>query len=188
MGPGIYGGTSNDDVMVMSIMEVNFLIAEALARGYNLSSAGVDGTAKDYWTMGIEESFDYYASRKDADYGDDLALYMENLTGPASWDDSNPVKSIIYQKYIAGVGVNHYEAWADYRRTGYPEPGNPNDIETSMISYYFNIVREQVPVRMLYVQRETDINEENVNAAIDKTGVTYDAEFIMDARVFWDVN
>jgi hypothetical protein len=188
MGPGIYGGTSNGDVMVFSAMEINFLIAEALARGYDLSSAGIDGTAKDYWNLGIEESFDYYSSRKDVEYTDDLDLYMENLTGPASWDDANPVKSIIYQKYLAGVGVNHYETWADFRRTGYPEPGNPNNIEFSMISYYFNIVQEQVPVRMLYPQREIDINEENVNAAIEKTGVAYDSKFIMNARVFWDVN
>lgn len=188
MGPGIYGSSSNGDVMVLSIMETNFLIAEALARGYNLSSAGVDGEAKDYWEAGITESFDYYASRKDVEYQDDLDLYMENLTGPCAWDDANPVKSIIYQKYIANVGVNHYETFADYRRTGYPEPGDPNSSENSMISYYFNIVRAQVPVRMLYPQRETDINEENVNAAISKTGVAYDANFIMDARIFWDVN
>jgi hypothetical protein len=57
-----------------------------------------------------------------------------------------------------------------------------------MISYYFNIVRAQVPVRMLYVQDELDLNGINVNAAIDKTGVPYNSEFIMDSRIFWDVN
>ncbi len=190
MGPGIYGDASDGGVMVMSVMEVNFLIAEALARGYNLSSAGVDGTAKDYWTAGVEESIDYYGTRAGAEDIDELTTqYLgEDVLGPAAWDDANPVKSIIYQKYLALVGVNHFEAWSDYRRTGYPEAGNPNEIQTSMISYYFNIVKEQVPVRMLYVQRETDINEENVNAAIAKTGVTFDANFIMDARIFWDVN
>jgi hypothetical protein len=140
--------------------------------------------------MGIEESIDYYGNRAGSDIIDSLTTkyIADDLRGDAGWDDANPVKSIIYQKYIAGIGVNHYEAWADYRRTGYPEPGNPNNIETSMISYYFNIVAEQVPVRMLYPQRETDINVENVNAAIAKTGVAYDSKFIMDARIFWDVN
>ncbi|MBN2774321.1 MAG: SusD/RagB family nutrient-binding outer membrane lipoprotein, partial [Prolixibacteraceae bacterium] len=110
------------------------------------------------------------------------------ISGNVGWNSSNPVKSIIYQKYLAMVGINHYETWTDYRRTGYPEPGDPNVIETSMISYYFNIVREQVPVRMLYPQRELDINAENVQAAITKTGVAYNSEFIMDARIFWDAN
>ncbi|MBN1820294.1 MAG: SusD/RagB family nutrient-binding outer membrane lipoprotein, partial [Prolixibacteraceae bacterium] len=187
MGPGIYG-SSDDGVVVLSIMETNFLIAEALARGYNLSSAGVSGTAKDYWEAGILESFRYYGGRKGVAIDDLYATYIESISGNVGWNSSNPVKSIIYQKYLAMVGINHYETWTDYRRTGYPEPGDPNVIETSMISYYFNIVREQVPVRMLYPQRELDINAENVQAAITKTGVAYNSEFIMDARIFWDAN
>lgn len=191
MGPGLYGGTTNGDVMVLSIMETNFLIAEALARGYDLSSAGVSATAQEAWEDGILESMLYYGSRKGLESDSIQTLYdfyMEGLSGPSAWDSADPVKSIIYQKYVAMLGVNHYETFADYRRTGYPEPGNPSDIETSMISYYFNIVRAQVPVRMLYPQRELDINAENVNAAIDKTGINYGSEFIMDARIFWDVN
>jgi len=190
MGPGIYG-TSDEGVVVLSIMETNFLIAEALARGYNLSSAGVTGTAQEYWEAGIESSFQYYGDRGGFDAADvdaELADYMDGLSGDVAWNSSNPVKSIIYQKYLAMVGVNHYETWADYRRTGYPEPGNPSEIETSMISYYSNIVREQVPVRMLYPQRELSNNSDNVQAAISKTGVAYNADFIMDARIFWDVN
>jgi len=69
----------------------------------------------------------------------------------------------------------------------YPDPFDPTAVDNSMISYYFNIVRAQVPVRMLYTQKELDINSENVQAAIDKTGVPYNSEFIMDARIFWDV-
>jgi hypothetical protein len=57
-----------------------------------------------------------------------------------------------------------------------------------MISYYFNVVRNQVPVRLLYVQDELDLNTANVNAAIEKVGIAYNADFIMDARIFWDVN
>ncbi|WP_340114458.1 SusD/RagB family nutrient-binding outer membrane lipoprotein [Maribellus mangrovi] len=188
MGPGIYGGTTNGDVMVISIMETDFLIAEALARGYNLSSAGVTGTAQEYWEAGVVASIEYYGERKGVETDDLITTYLENLVGDAAWNDGDPIRSIIYQKYIAMVGINHYEAYADFRRTGYPEPGDPNEIETSMISYYNNIIRAQVPVRMLYPQRELDINSENVNAAIDKTGVTYNSEFIMDAKIFWDVN
>ena len=41
---------------------------------------------------------------------------------------------------------------------------------------------------MLYVHDELDLKGINVNSAISKTGVTYNASFIMDARIFWDVN
>jgi hypothetical protein len=188
MGPGIYGA-SDDGAMVMSIMEADFLIAEALARGYNLSSAGVSATAEEMFNKGIDDSFDYYGTRAGVeDIAAELTLYRETLKGDAAWDAGNPVKSIIYQKYLAGVGVYNYEAWADYRRTGYPEAGDPSVVDYSMISYYSNIVRAQVPVRMLYVQKELDINAENVQAAISKTGVPYNSDFIMDAKIFWDVN
>jgi len=189
MGPGIYG-ESDDDVVVMSNVEVDFLIAEALARGYDLSSAGVTATAQNMFNKGIEDSYYYYGRRAgvaDADIATLVSNYMNSLSGDVAWDNANPVKSIIYQKYIAGLGLYHYETWADYRRTGYPEPLNPDEVDNSMISYYFNIVRAQVPVRMLYIQKELDINTENVKAAIDKTGISYDASFIMDAKIFWDV-
>ncbi|MCF6358331.1 MAG: SusD/RagB family nutrient-binding outer membrane lipoprotein [Draconibacterium sp.] len=188
MGPGIYG-ESDGDAMVMSIMEADFLIAEALARGYNLSSAGVSATAEEMFNKGIDDSFEYYGTRAGVEDIDAvLVTYRETLKGDAAWNSGNPVKSIMHQKYLAGVGVYHYETWADFRRTGYPDPLNPNEVDNSMISYFTNIVRAQVPVRMLYVQKELDINSENVKAAIDKTGVNYDSDFIMDARIFWDVN
>jgi hypothetical protein len=41
---------------------------------------------------------------------------------------------------------------------------------------------------LLYVQDELDLNTANVNAAIEKVGIAYNADFIMDARIFWDVN
>ncbi len=189
MGPGTYG-ESDDDVVVMSIVEADFLIAEALARGYNLSSAGVSESAKDMFEKGIDDSFDYYGPRAGVTGADLDTLKMDyafTLNGNAAWNDSNPLKSIMYQKYIAGLGLYHYETWADFRRTGYPEPLDPSVVDNSMISYYSNIVRAQVPVRMLYVQRELDLNADNVNAAISKTGVPYNSDFIMDARIFWDV-
>ena len=186
MAPGIYGA-SDDDAMVMSIMEADFLIAEALARGYNLSSAGVAATAEEMFNKGIDDSFDYYGTRAGIeDIAGVLTLYRETLKGDAAWNSGNPVKSIMHQKYLAGVGVYHYETWADFRRTGYPAPLDPSEVENSMISYYPNIVRAQVPVRLLYVQKELDINKENVQAAIDKTGVPYNSDFIMDANIFWD--
>ncbi len=186
MAPGIYGA-SDDDAMIMSIMEADFLIAEALARGYNLSSAGVSATAEEMFNNGIDESFYYYGTRAGVEDIDAvLVAYRETLKGDAAWNSGNPVKSIMHQKYLAGVGVYHFEAWADFRRTGYPAPLDPSEVENSMISYYPNIVRAQVPVRLLYVQKELDINSENVQAAISKTGVPYNSEFIMDAKIFWD--
>jgi hypothetical protein len=190
IGAGI-AGESTDPVQVMSEVEINFLFAEAVARGRTVP--GVSGTARELWEDAIESSFYYYGQRAgwtNGNISDTLAFYMGQISTNTTlgWDDANPIKSIMYQKYLGGVGLYHFQTWTDLRRSGYPVPEDPTLVDYSMISYYFNIVRAQVPVRMLYVQDELDLNGINVNAAIDKTGVPYNSEFIMDARIFWDVN
>ena len=190
IGKGI-AGTSTDPVQVMSEVEIKFLMAEAMARG--LAVPGESGTAEDLWEDAIEASFYYYGVRAEwasGDISDTLDYYMDNISGHAdlTWNASEPIKSIMYQKYVAGVGLYHFQAWTDFRRTGYPVPEDPTLVDYSMVSYYFNIVRAQVPVRMLYVQDELDLNNINVTKAISDTGIPYDSEFIMDARIFWDVN
>ncbi len=187
---GIAGGQT-DDSQVMSAPEIKFLMAEAVARGYTIP--GVAKTAQELWEEGIEASFEYYGDRagwSSGDIADTLAAYMDDiqLSSELGWDAAEPVKSIIYQKYLAGVGLYHYTAWTDFRRTGYPDPYDKNTVDYSMISYYYITVRDQVPVRMLYVQDELDLNPENVNSAITKTGYPYNDVFIMDAKIFWDAN
>jgi len=186
MSEGIYG-TMTGDVMVMSTMEANFILAEAIQRGYLADYEGL--TARDWFEEGVSESFHYYGERAEIDgISDSLDLYMEQDYDIINWDNStDKLKTIMYQKFIAGAGVYHYETWADYRRTGLIDPLY-GDTDHSMISYYFDIVRPQVPVRLSYVQKELDINTANVQAAIDATGVPFGSEFIMDARIFWDVN
>ena len=190
IGQGI-AGTDIGDIIVMSEPEILFLIAEATARGRVVPDFA--GTAEDIWKDAIEASFYYYGERAEWDSGvidDTLTTYMASIGGTADlgWDVTNPVRSIIYQKYIAGVGVYNYQAWTDFRRTGYPEPRDPSLADDSMVSYYPTLAKAQVPVRMLYVQDELDLNNTNVEAAIALTGVAYDSQFIMDARIFWDVN
>lgn len=190
IGAGI-AGASDGPVYVMSDVEIKFLMAEALARDYVVP--GVTKTAEAMWKDGIKASFDYYGTRAawtKSDINDTLAFYMNQISvePDLGWDAANPVKSIMYQKYVAGLGLYHFQAWTDYRRTGYPVPGSPIDVDWSMVSYYSGVQRLQVPARMLYVQDELNLNTINVNAAITKTGKIYDSNFIMDARIFWDVN
>ena len=191
IGAGIGGSSAEVDAQVMSEVEIKFLIAEAVARGRTVP--GFSGTAMEAWEEAIEASFEYYGDNAgwDSDEIADTTAYYLGRIGThvdLGWDAANPIKSIMYQKYIAGVGLYHYTAWTDFRRTGYPDPLDPTIVPNSMVSYYFNVVRNQVPVRLLYVQDELDLNTENVNVAITNAGIPYNSEFMMDARIFWDVN
>lgn len=121
--------------------------------------------------------------------GDANALYQEGirrsmeLTGVSSSDidryfaanpsivtlrgaDTNKIHQIITQKWVAWVG-NGYEAWNDYRRTGFPS------LQPALnVSFTPNI-----PQRLLYPPSEVAANGD----VIPKTGVN-----IAD-RVWWSV-
>jgi len=100
-------------VKLMSASESYFLQAEAVARGLMSS-----GDAKDLFEKGIKASFDAYeVSSADAE------AYLQNepvAQFPTS-DINAQVKAIITQKYFAMCGNQSFEAWTEWRRTGFPD-------------------------------------------------------------------
>ena len=103
-------------VKIFSSSESYFLQAEAAARGWG------NGDITSLFTKGITESFtatgitdatvvaNYLATAKDGP----LALAAAGST-------EAKVKAIITQKYYAMCGFQGFEAWTEYRRTGYPD-------------------------------------------------------------------
>jgi Starch-binding associating with outer membrane len=90
---------------------------------------------------------------------------VANLTGT----NQQKLNKIITQKWIAWVG-NGYEAYNDYRRTGYPRLAlsqNPQGDDPSMI-----------PVRFVYPASESSGNAANAPNPLPGTNV----------RVWWDVD
>ncbi|WP_099463638.1 MULTISPECIES: SusD/RagB family nutrient-binding outer membrane lipoprotein [Parabacteroides] len=104
---------------VMRYSEVCFLKAEAALRGWNGA-----GNAKDNYEEGIRTSF---AESRDGIDTKLLDLTKDETyitTGNVAWDVSGDfesnLKKIITQKWIALYPVGA-EAWAEFRRTGYPD-------------------------------------------------------------------
>lgn len=98
---------------MFSTAESYFLQAEAAARGL-----GATGDITSLFTQGVTASFTatgltignataYIGSAADA-----------NIIGATTPDAK--VKLIITQKYYAMTGLQGFEAWTEYRRTGYP--------------------------------------------------------------------
>lgn len=125
--------TSSTPMPWMQASEVYFLKAEGAIRGWNMG-----GTAKDLYESGIKQAFaetgvamptNYLTSTaKPATYTD-YANTGNSVSGTAldtisiQWNDAAVFKvklhRIMNQKWIA-LYPNGPEAWADYRRTGYP--------------------------------------------------------------------
>ncbi|MGN8071968.1 SusD/RagB family nutrient-binding outer membrane lipoprotein [Mucilaginibacter sp. 22184] len=97
-------------VKFISISESYFLQAEAVARGF------AAGDVNSLFTNGINASFIATGLTSG-----DAATYITGapdakLTGP----QDTIVKRIITQKYYAMNGTQGFEAWTEFRRTGYP--------------------------------------------------------------------
>ncbi|WP_282038094.1 RagB/SusD family nutrient uptake outer membrane protein [Saccharicrinis aurantiacus] len=129
--------TSGTPAQLMTAAEVYFLRAEGALRSW----ANMGGTAADLYQKGVEASFtqyglgvgDYLMSDNKAAAFTDIknTTGVNNIAADApelnnvspKWEDAADfeikLQKIITQKYIA-MFPEGMEAWAEYRRTGYP--------------------------------------------------------------------
>ncbi|RAV28497.1 RagB/SusD family nutrient uptake outer membrane protein [Sinomicrobium soli] len=125
------------EIQWMNAAEVYFLRAEGALRGWNM-----EGEVQDFYERGIRSSFEQYGlagsdeyiadtTSKPVPYNDpknsendvpEGAPYLSNMT--IAWDngasDEQKLEKIMTQKWLA-VYPNGAEAWAEFRRTGYPK-------------------------------------------------------------------
>lgn len=144
-------------VKLISATESYFLQAEAVARGW------ASGDVRALFEAGIKASFDALGLSA-ADYEAYVAA------APAAQlpaDAAGQIRAIITQKYFALNGFQSFEAWTEWRRTGYPD-----FLVTSAASV---LGSNALPARLLYP--ETEITR-NANFPGVK-GIT--------DRVWWDV-
>lgn len=114
----LVGANAQDDasalapVRLISASESYFLQAEAVARGWGSGTL----SAKNLFDKGIEASF---AADGLADSAKAYIATAPDAQFPSSSDAQ--IKSIITQKYYAMCGSQGFEAWTEWRRTGFPD-------------------------------------------------------------------
>lgn len=180
----------------MNAAEVAFLKAEAKGVfGFNMGS----GEAEDFYNEGIRLSFEEWgvsgadnylanATGKPQLYADpaNSNSYSQELSDiTIAWDaGASPAQMqerIITQKWIANWQVGN-EAWADYRRTGYPRlmPATENGNKS------LGVVDSELGARrMPYPADEYTNNNVNVNNAVSSLLKGADD---MATRMWWDCN
>jgi hypothetical protein len=150
-------------VPVMLYAESAFLRAEAALRGWG------PGTAQEWYEEGIRASMQHFGVTDAAAI--DAYLARPGVAFAEADTDEARLERIITQKWIA-LFTDGFEAWAEYRRTGYPRlQPIPTPGETD----------GAVPSRVLYVQEEYNTNRANVEAAAARIGGDR-----MTTRVWWD--
>ena len=162
---------SNNPGVLMTYAEVCFLRAEAAIKGWTSDDA------KAKYEEGIRESMDfltqYYgcAAISTADYTAYLA--QPAIDFAATTEDQK--KQINTQAWILHFN-NPAEAWANVRRSNYPELPIPAPIKNTIID------GDSIPVRLCYPVNEERFNGEEYNAAKNRV----EGGYTWHARVWWD--
>lgn len=166
--------SASDPVLWMNAAEVAFLRAEGTA----IFGFDMGGTAENFYNQGIRLSFEQWGASGADEYLADATSVPSTYVDPAGvntyastistitvkWDDAASKEQmqerIITQKWIANWPLGN-EAWADYRRTGYPHliPVNYNLSNGGVDS-------EKGARRMPYPSEEYTSNTENVTNAV----------------------
>jgi len=109
------GGASNANrfMPVLLYPEVVFLQAEGALRGWG-------GDANSLFKQGIQASMDFVGVDPEI-----ATTYIDGVTDLSGSNEAQ-LKQLITQKYIANF-PNGVEAWADFRRTDYPDITLPID-------------------------------------------------------------
>jgi Starch-binding associating with outer membrane len=158
-GPGLARSFSQDQWLFTSV-ESKFLQAEAIQRGW------LPGTAQTAYEAAVRESFVWLGVTNAVTTAN---TYLASGNAIVDWaSNADKIKLIITQKYLGLVGINNFEAWAEYRRTGWPAV--PKSLSPS--------VGANIPVRYRYPQSEYNYNPANVAAQNNPDPFT--------SGVFWD--
>lgn len=145
---------------VMTYAQMQFSLAEGAMRGW------ITGDAKKFYEEGIKASFNQYGVFTEKAYMDFIALPL------VAYDKAKGLEQIITQKWVA-LFLNGYEAWSEFRRTGFPKlsppplPLNPSGT---------------IPVRQAYPTTERDLNGANYTAALTMLG----GKDELNVPVWWD--
>lgn len=154
----------DDPMYFMSYAETEFLLAEAALRGWGASDAA------SHYEAGVRAAMQMLVNYDDSFVISDADIDAYLAANP--FVQAEGMRQIGEQFWVATLW-NEYEAYSNWRRTGYPE--------LTPINYPGNESNSQIPLRLRYPQGEYGINGPNIEAANARQGA--DA---FTTSVWWD--
>ncbi|PSL46389.1 SusD-like starch-binding protein associating with outer membrane [Chitinophaga niastensis] len=143
--------------------QVQFSFAEAVKLSW---IPGTDADVETYYLAGIKASMQQFGVYNDADYNTCVT------TPGVKYDPAKGVEQILTQKWV-GLFLNGWEAWHEWRRTGFPKLTPPANAQTR---------DGQIPRRHGYPSREALLNKKNYDEAVQRLGGIDD----LSSRIWWD--
>lgn len=147
---------------LMTYYEVEFLLAEAVERGF------IAGTAETHYNNAVTASIKYWGGT-DAE----ATAYLAEADVAYTTATGDYKQKIGTQKWLA-LYNRGFESWTEWRRLDYPILVAPaNALTTNNLP----------PFRMTYPDVELTLNEANLKAAISSIGGDE-----LETKLFWDLN
>ena len=150
--------------MVLTYAESELLLADAAKRW------GI-GDAPTHYNNGVLAAITMLSAYGDAAVisDDDAQAYLD----AHPYDDANGLEMINTQ-FWAATFFNEYEAWSNYRRTGYPV--------LKPVNYPGSQSPNAIPRRMAYSTVDKQVNTVNYNAAVS----ALQGGDKITSRMWWD--
>jgi len=151
--------------LVLTYAESEFLLADAAKRW------GIGGSAEDHYKNGVIAAITQLSVYGDASTisdGDAESYYNDH-----PYDDAIGLSQINTQFWLATV-MNEYEAWSNWRRTGYPA--------LTPTKYPGNVTGGTIPRRLAYPPSEKVTNQANYNDAVSRL----QGGDLLTSRMWWD--
>ena len=131
--------------VVMGYAELQFIFAEAAARGW------ISNNAEEFYNAGVLASMDFY----NVDSGDANTYLSSSF---AAYDPSNALEQINTQKYLTYFFSGGWESYYNQRRTGYPTFSTGEG----------TLNGDLIPVRWLYPEQESNLNLQNLEESLQR--------------------
>lgn len=158
--------------VLMTYAEVQLLLAEVAARWPEIAADGA--TAEECYEKGVAAAINFLLKYGVKAYeSSEISDYLATNPLPTATEDR--LKVINEQLWILHFN-NPPEAWANVRRSHYPELKPSGDY--GVITFQSNII----PTRLNYPLEESSYNKASQSVALEAMGGTDD----WNARVWWD--
>ena len=169
--------------ILMTSAEVDFLLAEAITKGWNAT-----GTADDHFKAGIKAAMQllnkHYLTDEAIMQQADIDAYVTSImaTSPLA-TPASAREAINLQAWILHM-MNPAEGWANLRRSDYPVLADRTKLDKFTSDFTYDDDNLTTPVRLCYPILEKKYNGENYKEALSRMGGKDDWHH----RMWWDVN
>jgi hypothetical protein len=158
----------NAPTIFLSYSEVEFLLAEAALRMWE------NGNTAEHYNNAIIASLESTTLFPGGIVIESTAIEDYLAAHPLTGTTEEQMEKIHTQFYLAHfMWLDFFEAWSNWRRTGYPE--------LTPVNYPGNDTGGVIPRRLRYPQSEAALNTENYEAAIQNQGPD-----LLLTKIWWD--